>query len=125
MPLVRIWPAALLLCACTGTGAPSVEAGIILDTHDTHGPYPVLARAFDDRGVDRVELVWKLDGADGFVRERMKKQGEDLWRGEIAGAAAGATVLWMVEAVDTDANRAAAPPPDANGLQWFSFRVLQ
>lgn len=114
-----------LALGCTGTSSPVIEAAPLPDTHDTAGPYVVHARVFDDREVTKVELVWRLRGAGSFAREAMADAGEDLWRGEIAGAAAGATVEWRVEAVDSDGNRASEPPPLQSGEpRFYSFRVL-
>lgn len=116
---------ALPLLSCTGIEAPEVEASVVSDTHDTHGPYAVLARAFDDRSVSSVDLIWKLEGSPNFVRADMEHLGDDLWKGQIAGAAAGATVKWMVEAIDSDGNRTMEPSAHASGeLRWFEFKVL-
>jgi len=114
---------ALLLAACADGNAPSLEGVTMLpDTYDTVGPYRVDALAWDDRGLDQVQLwycVWDTEleevdpcetrYVDRYFRIVMENLGSDHFRGGIPGQWYGREVNYYVLAIDNSGNQTAVP----------------
>lgn len=109
----------LLLTLCTGcdTGSVIFSVSQLKDTHDTVGPYRVLAEVTDPDGVDQVNLVYRA-GTTSAISVEMEELREGVFEGTIPGQPAGTTITYYVEAIDGDQS-VRAP---LSGT--YSFKVL-
>ena len=122
--LALVFCLSFLFSSCADGEAPViVETTQLIDTADEFGPYEVITKVFDNRGVDEVLLYYGRQsvGAEGVktVSEKMKEIGDERYRGEIPGFPVGTTVIYYVEAVDLDGNRSRDPEED-----YFTFEVF-
>ena len=98
----------LLLCACSPVEAPTVDLSALDDTADTQGPYPVEAHVTSRRSLTRVELVFH-EGDLPAARILMQADELGIFRADLPGFGAGATVSYHVEALDDRDDRGYGP----------------
>ncbi|MFT5434860.1 MAG: hypothetical protein ACI9OJ_005576 [Myxococcota bacterium] len=109
----------ILSSACT-SGPPEFQSLTELDnTSSAIGPYEVVAVVVDEGIIERVELIWRVDGGEWESRV-MEEVNSTTFASSIPGQPVGSSIEYECAALDDDGEVARIPEDDA----FITFAVV-
>lgn len=117
-------PLLFLLVACTEDEAPRIiSTTLVRNTQDAHGPYRVVAKIQDERGVVSATVQLTTDGT--LVSETapetaaaMRSSDGETWTADLPSLPLGTEVTWIVVAEDDRGHTTRAPPEIPGGHRF-------
>lgn len=117
--IILVLAVVTLSAACT-SGPPEFQSMTELDnTSSAIGPYEVVAVVVDEGMIERVELIWRVDGGEWESRV-MEEVNSTTFASSIPGQPIGSSIEYECAAVDDDGEVARIPDDDT----FITFAVV-